>query len=144
MKTPQVEAIPGMTPLGINPNRPLELSPRDPAIAHIIRATFPQYRKRKVYLKARETITLQDLNWSGGTRAEYRTCTLDGHPTASTLPYSALAPWNNYAEGVTLPIPQGMACVQGGVFCGKESTLTINVNPADMPKYLAKPILVDR
>lgn len=115
----------------------IEMSPRDPAIAHIVRATFPKYRKRKVYLRAAETVTLQDLNWSGGTRSEYRACTLDGRSAGGSAEYSQLAPWNNPAEGVTLPIPQGMVCVRGGYFCGKESTLSILVNPADMPRYIA-------
>lgn len=114
----------------------IELKANDPAIVAIVRATFPAYRKRKVYLRASETVTLQELNWSGGSRSEYNTCTLDGRAIGSTLPYSAVVPWENKAEGATLPIPSGMACVRGGFFCGKESTLTIIVNPADMPKYL--------
>lgn len=121
-----------------NPMNHIELNPRDPAIAHIVKATFPDYRKRKVYLRAAENVTLYDLNWSGGTRAEYRTCTLDGRGIGNTSAYSQLAPWNNYAEGKTLPIPQGFAVVRGGHFCGKAATLAIMVNPADMPKYIAK------
>lgn len=117
----------------------IELSSKDPGIVHIVKATFPAYRKRKVYLRASETVTLSDLNWSGGTRSEYRTCTLDGKPVNDSLKYSMLAPWDNPAEGKTLPIPQGFVCVRGGHFCGKELPLSIMVNPADMPKYLPRP-----
>lgn len=110
---------------------------KDPTIAPMVRAAFPSYRRKKVSIKASETVTFNDLNWSGGTRSEYRAVSLDGSQVGgSTLPYSARAPWDNPAEGASVPVPQGFAVIQGGCFCGKESMLTIHVNPADMPKLL--------
>jgi hypothetical protein len=50
-----------------------------------------------------------------------------------------MAPWENVAEGKTLPVPQGYVVVRGGHVCGKASILTITVNPADMPRLLPKP-----
>ena len=32
----------------------------------IVRATFPEYRGRKIRVAAAEGVTLHDLNWSGG------------------------------------------------------------------------------
>jgi len=110
-------------------------------VVAIVAATFPQYRRKKVWIRAAETVTLSDLNWSGGTRSEYRSCTLPGvtgkaQVGGSMDRYHQRAPWDNPAEGQTVPIPQGMVVVRGGHFCGKESMLTLHVHPADMPKYL--------
>ena len=107
-------------------------------LARIVRATFPDYKRRVITVQASETVTFHDLNWSGGTRSEYRACTLDGQPLGGSAKYNAQAPWDNQAEGKTIPLPQGSVMVQGGHFCGKVSRLTIYVNPADMPKYLEK------
>ena len=109
---------------------------RDQGISAIVKATFPSYRRKKVYVCASETVQVYDLNWSGGTRSQYRACTLDGRELGALDKYSACAPWNNPAEGQTLPVPVGAVVVRGGHFCGKESLLCLTVNPADMPKYL--------
>lgn len=116
----------------------IELASKD--VAQIIRATFPSYRKRKVRIVPSDSVTVYDLNWSGGTRNEYRACTLNGERLGSLARFNAMAPWDNrQIEGATLPIVQGAVVVEGGFFCGKESTLRIHVHPADMPKYLPEP-----
>ncbi len=113
---------------------------KDQTVAAIVRAAFPSYRRKKVSVEPRESVTLMDLNWSGGTRSEYRAVSLDGQQTGgSSLPYSARAPWDNPAEGASVPVPQGFCIVRGGHFCGKESLLSIYVNPADMPRLLPSP-----
>jgi hypothetical protein len=109
---------------------------KDPTIAKLIKATFPSYNKRTVYIEATESVTLYDLNWAGGTRNEYKVSTLDGEPRGNSDKYNHVAPWDNPAEGKSLPIPAGFVVVEGGYFCGKERALTIHVNPLDMAKYL--------
>lgn len=94
------------------------------------------YRKRNVRIRAAETVGLYDLNWSGGTRSTYTVYTIDGQMVSDTSRYSALHPWDNKAEGTKLPIPEGFLVVMTGHFCGKESTATLYVNPANMPKLL--------
>ena len=73
-----------------------EGSPRD--FATIIAATFPQYRRKKVRVRATGKITFHDLNWSGGTRTEYRACTLDGYPLGNSAKYNSLAPWGTHGR----------------------------------------------
>ena len=102
----------------------------------IILATFPDYRKRKVYLKSQTEVTLSDLNWSGGSKSEYRACTIDGKEIPSKYNLGGPAPWNNPFEGKKIDIPIGVVIVEGGFFCGKERTLYLYINPANMPKYL--------
>ena len=113
----------------------VELTPKD--VPQIIRATFPAYKRRKVRIVAAEKIMLTDLNWSGGTRSEYRACTLEGSPLGNTDKYNAMAPWDaRQIEGQSLPLIAGACVVRSGYFCGKESLLTIYVHPSDMPRYL--------
>jgi len=110
---------------------------KDASVSRLVQATFPSYRRKTVYIEARETVCLHDLNWSGGTRCEYRACTLDGQEAGSSARYNAMAPWDaRQIEGMELPVPQGFVVVCGGHFCGKESLIRITVNPADMPKYI--------
>lgn len=87
-------------------------------------------------MKAAEKVGLHDLNWSGGTRMVYTVYTLDGQRVSDTARYSVLAPWNNRAEGVQLPIPEGFVVVETGCFCGRDSTAVLHVHPANMPKLL--------
>jgi len=99
----------------------------------IINATFPDYRKRKVFVRTSDKITFNDVNWSGGTKSEYRACSIDGRPLQTKVNMGGPAPWNNPYEGLTVAIPPGMVVVEGGYFCGMTSTLSITINPADMP-----------
>ncbi len=118
----------------------IHIEPKD--VAQIIATTFPGYRGKTVKVTASETVSLYDLNWSGGSRNQYRTCTIDGQPMGSADRFNAMAPWDNVAEGKSLPIPQGFVCVEHSIFCGKDTGLTVYVNPADMPRYLpSKPEL---
>lgn len=102
----------------------------------ILYATAGKYKKRTVRVVATESVHISDLNWSGGTRSSYRACTLDGRPVGNLDKYHRPAPWNNPAEGQTLPTVPGTVVVEFGYFCGKESVATIYVHPSDMPKLL--------
>ena len=104
-------------------------------VKDIIKATFPDYRKRNVFISTGD-VTLHDLNWSGGTRSEYRACSLDGKSIDSKYNMSTPAPWNNQFEGLKIDVPENVAIVAGGYFCGKTRTLTITVHPNNMPKLI--------
>lgn len=102
----------------------------------IVRATFPDYRGRKFKVAATESATLHDLNWSGGSRSQYRSCTVTGHPIGSADRFNRLAPWDHQAEGARVPVPPGAVLVRHSMICGKDTGLTIYVNPADMPRLI--------
>lgn len=102
----------------------------------LVEATFPEYRGRKFQVEAACQVTLYDLNWSGGTRSVYRTCTTEGRYIGSSAKANAAAPWNNAAEGQRVPVPQGAVIVKHSEFCGKDCGLTIYIHPEDMPKLL--------
>lgn len=113
----------------------IEASPKD--FAAIIKATFPDYRGKKITIDTSGRVHFYDLNWIGGTRSEFKACTLGGQPLGSSARYNAMAPWDpQQIEGKSVDVPQGCVMVRGGYFCGKPSMLTITCNPADMPKLL--------
>ena len=94
------------------------------------------YKKRDVVIIENGKVTLHDLNWSGGTRLTYTVLDADGGPISDTKKYSDMAPWENPAEGVTLPIPLGAIVVCTGHFCGKTAIAYIYANPGFVQKEL--------
>lgn len=100
-------------------------------VRRIVLAAFPDYRRPKVTVVQTDSVTFHDLNWSGGTRSEYRfvdssTFTCEG----DTSHWSAKHPTDNAAEGKTVKFPEGIVVVRGGVFCGKTSMLYIYAHEA--------------
>lgn len=125
-------------------NPPITVPASDPSIRAIIAATFPTYRRKTVQVEVAESVTFYDLNWSGGTRAEYAACTMpvgawESRALGSSANWHRAAPWANKAEGATVPTMPGSVIVKGGDFCGKPAMLRIYVNPADMPRLLPAP-----
>ena len=112
----------------------IHISTKD--VKQIIQATFPGYRKRKVTLVVTDSVTFTDLNWSGGTRSQYRACDIDGHPLDLKHNLSGPPPWDNPFEGLKIDLPESAVIVKGGHFCGKPSTLYIYVHPNNIPKQL--------
>lgn len=95
------------------------------------------YRRKKYRLNVTSKVTLQGLNWSGGSRTQFTAVRLtDG--SASTPNLSAPAPWNNPAEGATVEIPENVAILEHGTFCGKPSMLIVHVRPDNAPQLLGE------
>jgi len=105
-------------------------------VAPLVAATFPDYKGRKITVQPATSVMLHSLNWDGGSRSQYRTCSTDGAPIGSADRYNAMAPWANPAEGQNIPVPQGAVVVRHSIFSGKDAGLTIYINPADMPAWL--------
>lgn len=121
----------------------------NPDVQRIIRAAFPSYRKHRAVV---EDFPDHGVNvnsyWDGGSRDEFALVELSTMRTkplpTSSHPFFDLkgATGENEAlvatrGNVTLKyIPVGFALVQAGTFCGKPSTATVYVNPANMPRQL--------
>ena len=111
---------------------------QDTTVRRIVNATFPSYRKRKVWVRASESVSIYNLNWDGGSRNEYRACSIEGRAGGSLDRFKDYAPWDpRQIHNQSVPLLPGAVVVQGGTFCGKDATLTIHVHPSDMPRYLA-------
>lgn len=117
------------------------LTVRKAEVAPLVAATFPDYKGRKFRVQIAETVRLDDLNWSGGSRSQYRATTLTGEPIGTADRFNAMAPWDcNQIEGVTLPITPGACVVRHSIFCGQDTGLTITIHPTDAPRLLSKGI----
>jgi hypothetical protein len=119
----------------------LDITPiRRAAIARYVDATFPTYKGRKFSLRVAKSVTLHDLNWSGGSRNEYRACALDGRAAGTSERYAAMAPWENPAEGCELPIQPGFVVLCRSVFQGRESGIMLYAHPDDVAHILPNPL----
>lgn len=104
-----------------------------PEVAAIIRAADPSYRKRYAYLMPREAVELSGTYWSGGSRSTYTAVNLETGKSAGAPQYN---PPQFGGREPTVQIPEGVAIVQTGIFCGKPATAYVSVNPANMAKLL--------
>lgn len=111
----------------------IEIAKKDFPLA----SSFPSYRKRKVRIVKTLRVSIQDLNWSGGTRSEYHSVQLTGSGggVATYHSWNMTAPWDNIREGSYVDLAPGKAMVRTGHFCGKESVLTMYVHPADAHRF---------
>lgn len=95
------------------------------------------YRKKQYALRVAEKVTLQGLNWSGGSRTQYTAVDLDSLESR-TPNLSVPPPWANPAEGATVEIPPGVVVLEHGHFCGKPSTMVVHVRPENAPRLLGE------
>lgn len=95
------------------------------------------YRKKQYALNVTQKVTLQGLNWSGGSRTQYTAIDLDSLDS-STPNFGAPPPWANPAEGVAVEIPLNMVILEHGLFCGKPSTMVVHVRPENAPRLLGE------
>jgi len=123
-----------------------------PDVRDVVRAAFPDYRKREAIVCTFYAGLRINSYWSGGTRNEFAVvelATLRCHnlPTATNPLYDvALRGLANKADGfvkideagnITLKtLPDGFVVVRAGDFCGKRATAYVFVPAANMPRFL--------
>jgi len=110
----------------------------DPQIRAIVRRAYPEWRGRKCYWAATETLHCYHTYWDGGTKHTYVAVTLDG-TCASGRMESAPEELGGIDEHQTLAMRPGVAIVEHCFFCGKDAGVTIYVHPADAPAQLQAP-----
>ena len=104
-----------------------------------ILGAFPEYCGNKFKITATDSVTLCDLNYSGGTRNQYRAVDI---ATGKVLDGSAAnrpPPWSNTSEGQEVKIPEGIAVVEHSMFCGKNHGLTIYARVSSLAPLLTAP-----
>lgn len=93
------------------------------------------YRRKKVNICVTESVTLHDLNWSGGTRNQYSAVDLYSNEVATPnlgIPH----PMFNENEGARIAMRPNVAIIQHGVFMGKPAKMTIYIHPENMPALI--------
>lgn len=122
------------------------------SIKAVVKAAFPDYRKRDAVVTVWGGSHSINSYWDGGSRSEYaiiELATLQRHPLpTSTHPYFDVAARGlanaqdehisiDRVGNVTLKhLPDGFVLVQAGTFCGKPATAYVRVPPNNMPKLL--------
>ena len=103
---------------------------RYPKVAAFVNGALGNsYRKQRVLVRGGDSVTLCDLQWSGGTKNEYHafTCCETAIGWVPTGVKRLDGP-----EGKSVPVLDHCAIACSGWFCGKESTFLLVVRDADM------------
>lgn len=98
-------------------------------------ATMLGYRRKKAQIVVTESVTLCNLNWSGGSINRYHAVDLVTYRN-TTQNFSAPHPMFNENEGARVALPVNGAIVRTGTFMGKDSIMTIYVRPDNVPAHL--------
>ena len=97
----------------------------------VLKVSFPEYNGRKVKVSFTDKVYVYDLNWSGGTRNEYKILSVNGIDSVPSP-----APWDNPFEGTTISMTSDMMVVKHAYFCGHDLGITIYAHPSYAPKWL--------
>lgn len=118
-----------------------------PEVKRVILAAFPGYRKHNAFLSEFSSVTINSY-WDGGSKNVYvlvdlATLQHKALPTSSHPHYEMRDVSGENADVlvengvVTLKhLPEGIALVEGGTFCGKLATAHVYLNPNNMSKLL--------
>lgn len=106
-----------------------------PEIIRVIRAVDPSYRKHKAILRVCESVTLSGTYWDGGSRSSYAAVDLLTGRNKGAPQYNP-PQFGGPKTDPCVSIPEGVAIVQTGVFCGKTATAFVYLNPANAAKLI--------
>lgn len=96
------------------------------------------YRKRHVNIVSATSVTLQNLNWDGGSRNEYSAVDLR-EGTVKRSPNLGMAhPMENEYEGAKIAMRKDVIILQHGTFMGKPATMTIFCHPDNFPYLIGE------
>jgi hypothetical protein len=98
-----------------------------PTITAVVRAAFPDYKKRAVLVVKRDTCRLRETYLDGTPHYTYIAVDLDTKQSKGAPEHPPAAPGCN----TTVAIPLGVAIVQGGKHCGKPAQASVYVHPTD-------------
>jgi hypothetical protein len=106
-----------------------------PEVLRLIRAADPSYRKTRAYLHVSESVSLSGTYWDGGSRSTYTAVDLATGRSKGAPQYDPPQFGGPRAAPVVV-IPEGVAIVETGVFCGKTANASVYINPVNAAKLL--------
>lgn len=121
-----------------------------PEVLRVIRAAFPSYKKKSAYLSEFSDGSSVTINsyWDGGSRSifvlvdlatlQHKALPTQSHPYFDMRAISTQTPDVEITRGIVdlKRLPEGIALVEAGTFCGKLATAHVHVNPANLTKFL--------
>lgn len=106
-----------------------------PEILRIVRAADSSYKKHDAIVVTTDSLELTGTYWDGGSRSSYTavdlaTCRSKGAPQYDPPQFGGprVAP--------TVVIPDGVAIVRTGTFCGRTAVAFVYVNANNVTKFL--------
>lgn len=106
-----------------------------PEVLRAIRAADPSYRKHNARIHAAETVALSSTYWDGGSRDTWTAVDIATGRSKGAPQYDP-PQFGGPAAAPVVAIPEGVAIVRTGIFCGKTSTASVYVHPSTMAKLL--------
>lgn len=109
----------------------------DGSVERIIKASFPDYRGKKVQIKVSQGAIDTRSYWDGGSRDYFTFVNLASMQSLAVPAQSAFDRPVAGADSVMLPA--GFVCVRHSIFCGKDAGITILVHPDNAPMLIDAP-----
>lgn len=106
-----------------------------PELKAIIKAAFPKYAKHKAWYVVAEDCTISGTYWDGGSRSEYVAVDLTTKRSAGAPHYDP-PQFGGPVRDPQCAIPEGVAIVKAGTFCGKQATACVYIHPANVQRFL--------
>jgi hypothetical protein len=108
------------------------------AVKAVALAAFPDYKGRKFFLELQKYPIDVCSYWGGGSRDYFNFVRLDNLKVFGEVPQQSA--YDKPIQGADkVELPPGLACVCHSYFCGKDTGLTVYINPVDNQKYLPVP-----
>ena len=111
----------------------IKLSLSDKTIRKIVKATYPEWKGRKIKLHVIDHYSMANY-WDGGSRDYAKAYHLESGFVAEPS-YASTNPMRESAH-LTINIPEGVVIVEHSIFMGKDVGITIHVNPANVTRLL--------
>jgi hypothetical protein len=108
----------------------------DKSVKAVALAAFPEYKGRKFFFEVQKYPLDARSYWDEGSRDYFRFVRLSDNHSVEVPVQSAYDPKISGLDAVILP--EGFVCVRRSIFRGKESGLTVIVNPANVAAVLEK------
>jgi hypothetical protein len=106
----------------------IKVSLSDPEVKRVVKATFPDYRGRTVYVSYATRPVDVTSYWSGGSRSYFKVIDLrDGRVLGVPQNGTPFDGGPIRPEGIE--VPPGFAIVEHVIFCGRDLGIRIHVNP---------------
>lgn len=106
-----------------------------PEVTRVVRAADPSYKKHNAILVITESVALTGTYWDGGSRSTYTAVDLATFQSKGAPQYDP-PQFGGPREAPTVAIPDGVAIVKTGIFCGKTGAAFVYINPVNATKFL--------
>lgn len=109
----------------------------------LVSRAFPNYRGNKFKLAVSDSPINCASYWDGGSRSFYVFANLATGEVSNAVP--AQSAFDRPVQGLdAVTLPEGFACLQHSIFCGKDTGITIFIPSANAGKFLPAQVELTR